>query len=79
MTDVEINTESAKTVASSTSAQSSGDFLVTNMKLMTQTQFALQEASRLLLDELIGLRSEVVDMRKDITEIKTTLQNSLMM
>lgn len=79
MTDVEINTESAQTVASSTSAQSSGDFLVTNMKLMTQTQFALQEASRLLLDELIGLRSEVVDMRKDITEIKTTLQNSLMM
>ena len=79
MTNVEINTESAKTVASNTSAQSSGDFLVTNMRLMNQTQFALQEASRLLLDELIGLRSEVVDMRKDINEIKSTLQSSLMM
>lgn len=79
MNNVDINTEDVQTTSSSTSAQSTGDFLVTNMKLMNQTQFALQEASRLLLDELIGLRSEVVDMRKDINEIKTTLQNSLMM
>ena len=79
MNNVDINTEAVQTTSSSTSAQSTGDFLVTNMKLMNQTQYALQEASRLLLDELIGLRSEVVDMRKDINEIKTTLQNSLMM
>ena len=61
------------------SSQSSGDYLVTNMKLMTQTQFALQEAARLILDEVAGLRSDVNLLRKEVLAVKKAVEdNSLL-
>ena len=68
-----------KTEAKTISSQSSGDYLVTNMKLMTQTQFALQEAARLILDEVAGLRSDVKSLREEILKVKKAVEdNSLL-
>jgi len=66
----------SKTLSRTDSAQSSGDYLVTNMKLMTQTQFALQEATRLILDELAGLRSDVKSLREEVVNVKKSVEDN---
>lgn len=66
----------SKALSRTDSAQSSGDYLVTNMKLMTQTQFALQEATRLILDELAGLRSDVKSLREEVVNVKKSVEDN---